>query len=63
MLIDCNDCCMQDTAACEDCVVSFVLHDADQPVAIDTHHAEVLEMLAEEGLVPGLRLIRRSASG
>lgn len=63
MLIDCNDCRMQDTAACEDCVVTFVLHEADQPVSIDREHAEVLELLAEEGMVPGLRLVRRSASG
>jgi hypothetical protein len=63
MLIDCNDCRMQDTSACEDCVVSFVLHEADEPVSIDPDHAEVLELLAEEGLVPALRLVRRSASG
>ena len=63
MLIDCNDCRMQDTPACRDCVVSFVLHDADEPVAVDEDQAQVLQLLAEEGMVPSLRLVRRSAAG
>jgi hypothetical protein len=63
MLIDCNDCRMQDTAACDQCVVSFVFHDAGDPLAVDDDQAQALEMLAEEGLVPALRLVPRSAAG
>ena len=63
MLIDCNDCVMQDTNACGDCVVSHVLHDISRPLALGDTEAGVLELLADEGLVPELRLIPKSASG
>lgn len=61
MLIDCNECTMQDTEACHECVVSFVLHDLAGPLEIDEEQAGALEVLAEVGLVPELRLVRRSA--
>ncbi|MCB2223682.1 MAG: hypothetical protein KQH83_05845 [Actinobacteria bacterium] len=63
MLIDCNECAMQDTRACHDCVVTHVLHDLSRPLELDDDHAEALELLAEEGMVPVLRLLPRSATG
>lgn len=63
MLIDCNECAMQDTEACRDCVVSFVLHDLEGPLEVDEDQAGALEVLAEVGLVPELRLVPRSAAG
>ena len=63
MLIDCNECAMQDTMACHDCVVSFVLRDLAGPLEIDEDRAEALEVLADVGLVPELRLVPRSATG
>ena len=63
MLIDCNDCTMQDTRACSDCVVTHVLHDLSKPLDLDEEQADALEMLADEGLVPVLRLLPRSAAG
>jgi len=63
MLIDCNQCTMQDTSACDDCVVSFMLHDNTLPLALADEHAGALEALADGGLVPRLRLVPRSATG
>jgi len=63
MLIDCNECAMQDTRACEGCVVTHVLHDASGPLALEGADADAVELLTEEGLVPGLRLLPRSATG
>lgn len=62
MLIDCNECAMQQTSACEDCVVTHLLQDLLGPLEIDPDHAAALEVLAEAGLVPGLRLIPRAAN-
>jgi len=63
MLIDCNDCQMQDTRACEHCVVTHVLHDISRPLTLDDAHSDAIELLADEGLVPGLRLLPKSATG
>jgi hypothetical protein len=63
MLIDCNQCAMQDTVACRDCVVSHLLSDIAGPIEVDDEQAEALDVLAEHGLVPGLRLVPKAASG
>ncbi len=63
MLIDCDECVMQDTSACDDCVVTVLL--AGQPlrrVEIDNAEADALDNLAEAGLVPQLRLLRRAGN-
>lgn len=57
MLIDCNDCRMQDTEACYDCVVSFVLRDVGGPLELDPDEAEALSALSDAGLVAPLRLV------
>ncbi|MCZ6661635.1 MAG: hypothetical protein O6951_01750 [Actinobacteria bacterium] len=46
---------MQETSACDDCVVTFLL--GVQPLDLDESEATALDNLAEEGLVPRLRLI------
>jgi hypothetical protein len=61
MLIDCDECSMQHTTACEDCVVSHVLRDALGPIEVDREQAVALEVLADAGLVPVLRLVRRAS--
>ena len=63
MLIDCNYCIMQDTNACDDCVMSFLLHDTTLPLALADEYAGALEALADGGLVPQLRLVPRSTAG
>ena len=55
MLIDCEQCAMRDTSACDDCVVTHLL--GARPVDISESQAEALANLAEEGLVPKLRLV------
>jgi len=55
MLIDCEQCAMRDTSACDDCVVTFLLDEG--PVEIDDTEAAALANLAGEGLVPRLRLV------
>jgi len=55
MLIDCEQCAMRDTSACDDCVVNCLL--GDTPLDVSDEVATALGNLAEEGLVPHLRLI------
>lgn len=55
MLIDCEQCAMRDTSACDDCVVNCLL--GDTPIELSEDVAEALDNLAEEGLVPHLRLV------
>jgi len=63
VLIDCDECAMQDTTACEDCVVTHLLRDVAGPIEVDVEQAEALEIMADAGLVPTLRLVRREAAG
>jgi hypothetical protein len=56
MLIDCDDCRMQGTTACDDCVVTFIVNrEPDDAVIIDVAEARAVRMLSEAGLVPQLR--------
>ena len=55
MLIECEQCAMRDTSACDDCVVTFLL--SETPVDLDDSEVTALANLAEEGLVPRLRLV------
>ena len=62
MRIDCNECAMQHTSACRDCVVGHLLHDLLGPIEVDEERGEALEALAEAGLVPRLRLLPRTGT-
>jgi len=61
LTIDCDDCRMQHTSACEGCVVTFICdrepHDA---VVIDVAEVRALRLLGRSGLVPPLRHQRSS---
>lgn len=59
MLIDCGQCEMQHTSACDDCVVSFLLGDA--PVEMSDAETRAVNNLAEVGLLPRLRLVPRDS--
>lgn len=59
MLIDCDDCAMQHTVACQDCVVTVILGLDGGPVEIADEEAAALDLLSQEGLVPRLRLVPR----
>ena len=63
MLINCDECVMQHTDACNDCVVSVLL--AGRPlrrVELDDSETEAIEHLAEAGLVPQLRLLKKAGN-
>jgi len=62
--IDCGDCALQGTDACDDCLVSFVLgRDPDDAVVFDADEERALRSLARAGLVPALRHTRRAEGG
>jgi hypothetical protein len=54
--IDCDECVMQHTSACEDCMVSFIVRrEPGEAVVFDVAEARALRSLSKVGLVPGLR--------
>jgi hypothetical protein len=54
--IDCETCTMRDTAACDDCVVTFICsREPDEAVIIDVAEERAVRMLIRSGLVPALR--------
>jgi hypothetical protein len=60
--ISCDECVMRETAACDDCLVTFLCgREPDDAVIIDAAEARAVRMLAAAGLVPELRHTRRSA--
>jgi hypothetical protein len=62
MMIDCNECAMQHTLACRDCVVAHLLHDLISPIELDEDRVEALDVLADAGMVPQLRLMPRTGT-
>jgi hypothetical protein len=62
MEISCDDCVMQDTPACQDCVVTFICgRQPGEAVVIDVVEARAVRLLGEAGLVPPLRRQARAA--
>jgi hypothetical protein len=58
--IDCDECVMQHTDVCDDCVVSFICsRQPDEAVVVDVAEVRALRLLSHAGLVPGLRHVRR----
>lgn len=58
--ISCDDCIMQGTSACQDCVVTYLCdRHPDDPVVIRRSEVRALRLLATAGLVPQLRHARR----
>ena len=56
MRIDCDECRMQHTDACADCVVTFIVgREPGDAVIIDVEEARAVRRLADAGLVPELR--------
>ena len=64
--ISCDDCSLQCTSACADCVVTYVLsvderaetthdHDVQEGLVLDCEQARVVRMLGSAGLVPDLK--------
>ncbi len=56
LVIDCDECALQDTAACVDCVVTFFCEQpVGVPVVVSLEEARALRALNDAGLVPRLR--------
>jgi hypothetical protein len=54
--IDCDECVMAGTDACDDCVVHFILRrEPGEALVIDVEEERALRSLQNGGLVPGLR--------
>ncbi len=62
MIIDCNECQLQATTACDECIVPVLLNQMSGPFDLTDDEASALDNLADAGLVTPLRLIsdRRS---
>ncbi|MBK9181175.1 MAG: hypothetical protein IPM45_16740 [Acidimicrobiales bacterium] len=61
--IDCDECVMQGTSTCGDCVVTFLCNrEPDEAVVIDADEVRALRLLERAGLVPGLRHTRRTGT-
>ena len=64
LTIDCDTCAMQHTAACGDCLVTYIC--SRQPgdaVVIDVAEERAIRMITASGLVPELRHRRRVERG
>jgi Zn-finger protein len=55
MVISCDDCVMQHSAACADCVVTHVLGADTNGVVLDVAAERAVRLLASAGMVPVLR--------
>ena len=56
LTIDCDDCRLQGTEACDDCVVTFLCGtERASAVGIDMAEVRAVRLLGDAGLVPGLR--------
>jgi hypothetical protein len=59
--IDCDECVMQHTEVCADCVVTFLCsREPDEAVVIDVSEVRALRLLGDAGLAPRLRHRRRT---
>ena len=64
LTIDCDCCTLRGTAACDDCVVSFLLErEPEDAVVIDADEARAMRMLERAGLVPTLRFSKNTQAG
>ena len=68
VIIDCDECVMQATSACEDCIVPVLLGRAPSGavpgrVELDEDEQTALTNLADAGMVAPLRLVRRAPEG
>lgn len=54
--IDCDECTMQHTSACDDCVVTFICgREPGDALVVDAGEARMVQSLIRAGLVPALR--------
>ncbi|MBP2418343.1 hypothetical protein ACFFOM_16105 [Microlunatus capsulatus] len=61
--VDCASCVARGPAACGDCVISVLLGSPPQGVDLDDDEQAALSALADQGLVPPLRLVPGARRG
>lgn len=62
--LDCDECAMQHTPTCDDCVVTFLCaREPDDAVIVDVAELAALRSLGRAGLVPRLRHPSAHATG
>ncbi len=61
LVIDCDECALDRTTACRECVVSYLLdREPGDAIVINAEEARAVRLLAGGGLLPGLRHTRRA---
>lgn len=61
MEISCDECVMQHTDTCRDCVVTFICdRTPGEAVVIDAAELRAVRLMGQVGLVPPLRSLQRS---
>jgi len=61
LVIDCDDCAMQGTEACADCVVTYICsREPGEAVVVDVAEERAIRLLSGAGLLPRLRHVRRT---
>ena len=61
LTISCDDCVMQGTDACRDCMVTFLCdRDPDDAVVFDADEERAMRLLNGAGLVPRVRHRQRA---
>lgn len=63
MLISCDECRMQGTDACEDCVVTYLLDRPEGAVVFDAAEERALREMNRAGLLPPVQWRRRTETG
>lgn len=62
--IDCGDCVMAHTSACDDCIVSFIVNrEPGDAIVVDADEERVLRLFGGAGLVPQSRHRPRTVAG
>ena len=61
MRIDCGECLMAETTACEDCIVTYLLDRPEGAVIFDVEEERAIRTLQNAGLAPATRFVRRGA--
>lgn len=57
VVVDCDRCLVRSPAACGDCIVTVLLGAPPAGIQIDAEEMAALDVLAEAGCVPPLRLV------
>lgn len=58
--ISCDECSLEGTRACDDCVVSFLLGSGEtEAVIVDVMEARAMKLLHQAGLLPELRFEKK----